>query len=160
MKKKLYVVIHNVRSAYNVGSVFRTSDGAGVEKIYLTGYTPAPYDPQKEIYPTTAQNRLSKTALGAEKNVSWEKIKNINTAISKLRKENFSILSLEKTDASVDIEKFKPEFPCALILGNEVRGISKNLREKSDAIISIPMRGKKESLNVSVAAGIAIYHLL
>jgi len=152
--------MHNIRSAYNVGSVFRTADGAGVSKIFLTGYTPLPYNFQKEVYPTVAQKMIAKTALGAEKTVSWEKAGNVAQLFGKLKKEGVMIIALEQAKTSVCIDKFKPIFPCALILGNEVKGIDKKILKKTDAIVEIPMRGKKESLNVSVAAGIAIYSIL
>lgn len=130
---------------YNVGSIFRTADAAGVAKIYLTGYTPDP---------------ASKTALSAEKYVPWEKYLDISRLISNLRKEKVQIIALEQSKNSRDYKKFRPRFPMALILGNEVRGISKNILKKCDKIIQIPMRGKKESLNVSVAAGIALFELI
>ncbi|MFA6047239.1 MAG: TrmH family RNA methyltransferase [Parcubacteria group bacterium] len=160
MDKRLYVIIHNVRSAYNVGSIFRTADGAGVSKIFLTGFSPAPYDARKEAYPTTAQKMMAKTALGAEKTVSWERAKNISVVIEKLKKEKVKIIALEQAKNSVAINKYKPTFPCALILGNEVRGLDKDIIKKADVVLEIPMRGKKESLNVSVSAGIAMYQLM
>lgn len=190
MKNKFYLILHNIRSAYNVGSIFRTADGAGIEKIYLTGYSPTPII-NDEIYPRTnspeangtgfrstefrtrrdyghepvelhktkAQKMLAKTALGAEKNVSWEKNKSLNNLIKKLKKEKFQIVALEQDKKSIDYEKFKTEFPLALIAGNEVRGIDKRILKKCDAIIEIPMRGKKNSLNVAVAVGIAGYEI-
>ncbi|MCD6149895.1 RNA methyltransferase [bacterium] len=158
MKNKFYFILHNIRSAYNVGSIFRTADGAGIEKIYLTGYSPAPAS-GKEAYLTSAQKMLAKTALGAEENVSWEKIKNLNDLMKRLKKDKFQIVALEQDENSVDYKKFKPEFPLALIAGNEVKGLDKRILRKCDKIIEIPMRGKKKSLNVSVATGIAGYEI-
>ena len=158
MKNKFYLILHNIRSAYNVGSVFRTADGAGIEKIYLTGYSPAPVV-SGEIYKTKAQKMLAKTALGAEENISWEKVKSLNNLIKKLKKEKFQIIALEQDNKSIDYKKFKPKFPLALIVGNEVKGLDKRILKKCDKIIEIPMRGKKKSLNVSVAAGIAGYKI-
>lgn len=160
MNKRLRLIVHNIRSALNVGALFRTADGLGVEKIYLTGYSPAPYDPNAAPYPTDAQKRLTKTALGAERFVPWEKEENIFSVLANLKKEGFQIISLELTPESGDIGKFRPSFPCALILGTETTGIEKNILEASDAVVQIPMRGRKESLNVSVAAGIAVYEIL
>ena len=164
MKKKamtddLYVILHNVRSAYNVGSIFRTADGAGVKKIYLTGYSPVPAN-NNEINKTKAQKMLAKTALGAEKNVDWEKFKNLGKLIKQLKKENFQIVALEQNEESFDYKEFKPRFPLALIAGNEVKGLDRRVLKKCDKIIEIPMQGKKESLNISVAVGIAMYKLL
>lgn len=164
MKKKvapdnLCIILHNIRSAYNVGSVFRTADGAGVKKIYLTGYSPTPAN-NNEINKTKAQKMLAKTALGAEKNVDWEKFKNLGKLIKQLKKENFQIVALEQNEASIDYKEFKPRFPLALIAGNEVKGLDKRVLKKCDKVIEIPMRGKKESLNISVAVGITMYKLL
>ncbi|MDQ1283896.1 MAG: hypothetical protein QG620_244 [Patescibacteria group bacterium] len=160
MKKKLYIIAHNIRSAHNVGSVFRTADGAGVDRIYLTGYTQAPFDEKKSAYPAQAQKMLAKTALGAEEAVSWERVENIGDLILGLRKDGVQIVALENGMPSVDYRKFKPSFPCALILGTEVTGIDEEVLGECDSVISIPMRGQKESLNVSVAAGIAMYEIL
>lgn len=156
----MYLIVHNVRSAYNVGAVFRTADGAGVAKIYLTGYTPVPYNSKKDTYQTQAQKMISKTALGADEFVAWERVKNLGKLILALKSQGIQIIALEEDKEAVNYKKFKPQFPCALILGNEVRGIDKKILDKCDDIIFIPMRGKKESLNVSVATGIAIYELL
>ncbi|HDO23771.1 MAG TPA: TrmH family RNA methyltransferase [bacterium] len=152
MNKNIFVVLHNIRSLNNVGSIFRTADGAGVLKIFLTGYTPAPVDSfnreRKEIH---------KTALGAEKFIEWEKTGDIGKLIKKLRKEGVCVVAVEQSPKAIDYKKFKPKFPLAIILGNEVRGLSKKVLEKCGAIAQIPMCGKKESLNIAVAAGIALY---
>ena len=158
--KDLHIIIHDIRSAYNVGAILRTADGAGVSKVYLTGYTPAPYDEKNYPYPTEAQKMIGKTALGAEKFIDWEKTENICELIKKIKKQGFQIIALEQDKRSVDFKKFKTCFPAALILGNETGGISEKILKMCDAAISIPMRGKKESLNVSVAAGVAMYNML
>jgi tRNA G18 (ribose-2'-O)-methylase SpoU len=159
MNKQLFLILHDIRSAYNVGAIFRTADGAGVSKIYLGGYTPCPPD-EKKKYKTKADKMIEKTALGAEKTVPWEKYENFENLLKKLSGEKIEIIALEKNDEAVDMEKFRAKFPAALILGNEVDGVPRAVLKKCDAIVSIPMRGKKESLNVSVAAGIAMYELL
>jgi tRNA G18 (ribose-2'-O)-methylase SpoU len=159
MKKELYIIIHNVRSAHNVGSIFRTADGAGVKKIYLTGYTPFPAG-KKDVYLTPAQKMIAKTALGAENFMNWKKSGSVFGVIKKLRKEKIKIIALEQGEESIDMNKFKFDFPTALILGNEIEGIEKKTINFCDASVFIPMRGKKESLNVSVAAGIAMYKIL
>lgn len=157
-EKTLYVIIHNIRSAYNVGAVFRTADGAGVKKIFLSGYTPTPYF--DEAYPTRAQKMIAKTALEAERVVPWEREKDIIQLIEKLRSKGVEIIGLENGVKSIDYKDFQPKFPSALILGTEVTGIDQEILSQCEVVISIPMRGKKESLNVSVASGIAIYEIL
>lgn len=147
MKEKFCVILHNIRSAYNVGAIFRTADAVKVDKIFLSGYTPTP-NKNKEII---------KTALGAEKYVSWEYYKNISYLLKKLKKEKYFLVSLEQSSKSIPFYKFKAKFPLVLVLGNEVRGLSEAILEKSDFILEIPMFGKKESLNVSVAFGIVAY---
>lgn len=157
MKRKVVIIAHNIRSAHNVGAFFRTADGAGIDKIYLTGYTQAPFDPEKDKRETKAQRGLGKTALGAVEFVDWEKKENVLDLIKELKARGFRVLGLEKTAQSQNIFKFKPIFPCAFILGNETDGINEEILKECDCILEIPMRGKKESLNVSVAAGIGMY---
>jgi len=115
---------------------------------------------QKIIYQSQAEKMIVKTALGAEKNIPWEKNENLNAILEKLKKEKIKIIALETAEGSLDLKKFKPIFPMALILGNETDGINQDILSQCDRVVSIPMRGKKESLNVSVAAGIAIYGIL
>lgn len=152
MELETAVLLHNIRSTHNVGSIFRTSDAAGVSKIFLTGYTPTPVDrfgrPQKDI---------AKTALGAEQNIQWEYFKAPQKLISKLKKVGWTIVGVEQDARSIDYRDFKPAGKTLLIFGNEVLGISPALRKQCDTIVEIPMRGKKESLNVSVAAGIVLF---
>ncbi|HEX8974491.1 MAG TPA: TrmH family RNA methyltransferase [Patescibacteria group bacterium] len=159
MKKELYLILHDIRSAYNVGAILRSADGAGVFKIFLTGYTPRPADQSKQ-FKTKADKMIEKTALGAEKHVAWEYVEKLDDLLEKLKKENIFLAALEKTNDALDIQKFEPVFPMALLLGNEVDGVSGEDLQKCGAVFSIPMRGQKESLNVSVAAGIAMYELL
>lgn len=138
-----------------MGSMFRTADAAGVTKIYLTGYTPTPLDrfgrPVKE---------LAKVALGGESSVVWEYFKNPQTVIKQLKKEGVEIIGIEQDKKSVDYKKVKLEFPVAFLMGNEVLGISPSLRKQCDMIAEIPMRGKKESLNVGVSLGIVLFRIL
>lgn len=146
--KKFYIICHNIRSRENIGSIFRTSDAFGVSKIYLTGYTPTP--PHDKIF---------KTALGAEKWMPWEQRKSVSGLLKELKKKKVKIIALEQSSKSIPLEKFKPRFPMALIVGNEVRGLSRSTLQKADVAVEIPMLGKKESLNVAVAFGIAAYHV-
>lgn len=154
----IHIIAHNIRSAYNVGAIFRTADGMGAQKLYLTGYTP--YPGNSKIYKSPAQKMIEKTALGAEKNVSWKKVRNISDLILNLKKKGFEIVALEQNEKSVNYEKLKPTFPVALIVGSEPRGISTRILKKCDKIIEIPMYGNKNSLNVSVALGVAGYQLI
>jgi tRNA G18 (ribose-2'-O)-methylase SpoU len=155
--KEIVAVIHNVRSLHNVGSVFRTADAAGVSKIYLCGITPAPLDRFGKIRP-----QVAKVALGAEKTVPWERIpspKAILSLLEKLKKEGYEVLAIEQSEGSVPYRKFKSPKKIALIMGNEVKGLPKSVLKTADKILEIPMRGKKESLNVSVAFGVAVFGL-
>jgi len=144
------VVCDSLRSLHNVGSVFRTSDGVGVSKIYLCGITGMP-DTQKH------ERQISKVALGAQKYIPWEYAKQSWRVIEKLKKEGYQVVSLEQTSDSILYTKFKPKFPLALVIGNENKGVKKSVLIRSDVVIEIPMRGTKKSLNVSVAFGIAAY---
>ena len=148
-RKEIIVVLDNIRSRENVGSIFRTADAAGVSKIYLCGITPTP-----------PHEKISKTALGAEVYVPWEYCRETWRLLAKLKKEGINIIALEQTRESVDIFKFKSRFPLALVVGNEVNGLSPKILKYCDKKISIPMYGKKESLNVAVAVGIAVYSIL
>jgi tRNA G18 (ribose-2'-O)-methylase SpoU len=148
VNEKFTLILPNIRSAHNVGAMFRTADGAGVNKIYLTGYTPCPPHP-----------RLDKVSLGAEKLVPWEYVKQPGRLLSKLKSQGFNIVALEQTKKSVTLYKWEPKFPLVLIVGNEKTGVTKNLLKFCDEAVEIPMRGKKRSLNVSVAAGVAMYYI-
>lgn len=152
------LILHNIRSIYNVGSLFRTADAAGVIRIYLTGYTPAPIDRFGR-----QRSDLSKVSLGAEKTVSWKHAARLPPVIRNLKKEGYTILALEQDAHSANLFNFTmPDSvqKIALLAGNEVRGLSLQTLQSADHILEIPMRGKKESLNVSVAAGIALFALL
>ncbi len=143
------VIAENVRSLYNVGSMFRTSDGALIEKLWLCGYTGFP--PRKEI---------TKTALGSVETVPWENNTDTISIIKKLKSEGYSIVALEHTDSSVNYLEAEYKFPICLMLGNEVEGLSEEAVSLADAAVEIPMYGIKQSLNVSVAYGILVYHLI
>ena len=151
------LILHNIRSVHNVGSIFRTADGAGVSKIILAGYSPSPIDQRGQF-----RKDFAKVSLGAEKTVPWSQVKTAATAIKQLKKEGYTIVAVEVDKKSVPIFEYKPKQgqKLALVLGNEVKGISKATLKQCDVIVEIPMRGKKESLNVSVAAGVAIFTLL
>jgi tRNA G18 (ribose-2'-O)-methylase SpoU len=153
--KQNILIIHNVRSVQNVGAMFRTADAAGINKIYLTGYTPTPLDRFGR-----KRGDLAKSALGAEEFVSWEQKKMILPLIAKLKLDGFQVIAIEQDKKSVDYKNVKLKSKNAFIVGAEVTGIPKNILKKCDIIAEIPMRGKKESLNVSVACGIALFGIL
>lgn len=151
--KSFYIIAHNIRSLYNVGSIFRTADAFGATKIYLTGYTGTPANP-------IHKKKISKVALGAEDWITWEYNRSASTIIKRLKSRGVQIIGLENNiGKSINIRKFKPKFPLVLILGEEASGINRLLIKQCDKLVEIPMRGKKESLNVSVAFGIAAYAL-
>jgi 23S rRNA (guanosine2251-2'-O)-methyltransferase len=145
----LIVLVDNVRSLYNVGSIFRTSDGAMIEKLILAGFTPHP--PRKEI---------EKTALGSTKSVPWEYTRHPTDTLHKLKERGYKICCLELTNKSIHYNDIKPDdFPLCLIIGNEINGVSREIIELCDLAIEIPMYGIKQSLNVAVAYGIAVFEL-
>lgn len=164
MKKKVHILLPDIRSAYNVGSVFRSADCFGIEKIYLSGTTPTPIDRFGRSN-SGAQKEISKTALGAEKDIEWEYIQDVSAFFKKIKREKFTIVCIEQDKKSIipkDFLKIKKEKNIENILfvfGNEVEGIDKSILKKSDYIVEIPMKGNKESLNVSVCAGLIMYIL-
>jgi 23S rRNA (guanosine2251-2'-O)-methyltransferase len=145
----LVVIVDNVRSLYNVGSIFRTSDGVMIEKLILAGYTPHP--PRKEI---------EKTALGSTKSVPWEGTKHPVEVIKEFKHRGYKICCLELTDTSIPYDNIQPtDFPLCLIIGNEITGVSKEIIQECNLAMEIPMVGTKQSLNVAVAYGIAVFEL-
>lgn len=157
--EQIFVICDNIRSLYNVGSILRTSDGAGIiKKIYLTGMTgyPKPDDPS-----WTQTQKIAKTSLGAEQFVNWEYLKDPIKLVKNLKSKAVKIYCLENNIGSVseDYSKVKYSFPMALVVGHEVKGIKNEILKISDNFIHIPMRGKKESLNVASAYAIAIYEI-
>lgn len=148
------LILHNIRSVENVGAMFRTADAAGIDKIYLTGYTPAPLDRFGR-----KRKDLAKSALGAEEFVPWQQKKNIFLVLAKLKREKFLIIGIEQAKNSINYKRVKLKEKNVFIVGAEVTGIPKNILTKCNIIAEIPMRGRKESLNVSVALGIALFRI-
>ncbi len=142
------VVLNNIRSLYNVGSIFRTADGAGIEKIWLCGITGIP-----------PSSKISKTALGAENEVAWEFCADARACVQKLKAEGYQIVLLEQTDRSLPVESFEPDGKICLVLGNETGGVCDSLLDLADTEVEIEMSCLKKSLTVTVAFGIAVYHL-
>lgn len=148
------ILLDNIRSAHNVGSIFRTADGAGVEKIYLLGTTPSPRDRFGRVVA-----EIKKTSLGASEMVAWEYVGNdeVKPLLNQLRIEGFELIAVEQTPMSVSFYDFNPSAKTCYILGNEIDGVGQGILEAVDKAIEIPMKGKKESLNVSVTAGIVLF---
>jgi len=142
------VVLNNIRSLYNVGSIFRTADGVGVEKIYLCGITGTPPNPQ-----------ITKTALGAEETVIFEHCWDVIHVIQLLKAQGYTIVLLEQLDKSIPYQEYEPKGPVCLVIGNEIEGVSEELISYCDAALEIEMDGIKNSLNVAVAFGVISYHL-
>ena len=143
------VILDNIRSTFNVGSVFRTSDGAGISKIYLVGITPTP-----------DHNKIKKTALGAENYVDWEHVASIENLVEKLKDEGFRIYAVEQSKNSIDYREVQLTDKSAFIFGNEISGVSPQTLNLVDDVLEIPMKGKKNSLNVSTTVGIILYQFI
>ncbi len=144
-------LLDNIRSTYNVGSMFRAADGAGLRCLHLAGITPTPDNP-----------KVAKTALGAEKSVPWDYSRNSILAAQAMKENEFSLVCLEASQQSpsiFDLERSMLESPILLVVGNEINGVDPDLLAISDQVVRIPMQGQKESLNVALAFGIAVYTL-
>lgn len=155
----MVVVLHNIRSMHNVGSIFRTADAAGCEKIYLCGITPGPLDRFRR-----ANKKLLKVSLSAERYVKWEHCSSTIKLLDKLKTQGYNILAVEQSRKSTSLYEFrsikKRSTNYALVLGSEIRGLPPTILKRADKIVEIPMRGQKESLNVAVAFGIVVFYLL
>ncbi len=151
------LVLNNIRSSHNAGSIFRTADATGVSNIVLVGYTPGPLDQYNKLRPD-----FGKVSLGAETTVPYERFETLGLAADALKKKGFTVVGVELDECAIPLFQYKPgpDAKIALVLGNEVNGLSKEDLELCDKIVQIPMHGMKESLNVSVAAGVAVYGLL
>lgn len=148
-KMNVIVMLDSIRSSYNVGSIFRTSDGAMIEKIFLCGYTPTPE--KKEVL---------KTALGSQNSISWEYVKDPKEIILSLKEKGIKICALELTSKSIPYYNLtRKDFPLCLIVGNEITGVSQELLDLCDFSIEIPQYGIKQSINVAVAYGVAVFDL-
>jgi tRNA G18 (ribose-2'-O)-methylase SpoU len=149
-KTPIIIILDNVRSAHNVGSVFRTSDAFLIEKIILSGICPVP-----------PKNEIRKTALGATESVDWEYFNDINECIKIIKERGYTIISIEQTDNSIDLNNYVTEKSqkIALVFGNEINGVSEKIIQQSDYVIEIPQHGTKHSFNVSVSVGIVLWDL-
>ena len=149
----MYIILHNIRSNHNVGSIFRTADAAGIAKIFLTGYTPSPVDRFGRI-----NKAFAKTALGADKTVEWERIRNIQKLFVRLKKEKVFLVAIEQHPRAINYKKIPCKKDITFLFGNEITGLPPFILKKCDCIAEIPMRGGKESLNVAVAVGIVLFN--
>lgn len=153
-QNEIWVLLHNIRSAHNVGSMFRTGDAIGVSRFLITGFTPAPLDrfkrPMKEI---------AKTALGAELTIPWEQEESYVDFIAAAKSQGFVVVGIEQDTRAVDYKTYTPAAKTLIVVGEEVNGIVQPLRDTCDVLLEMPMNGNKESLNVSVAFGVALYRL-
>ena len=162
MNNKLVVVAHNIRSAHNVGSIFRSAEALGADKLYLTGYSPYPKKANDERLPHIANktaDRIKKISLGSEDSLDWEHSPDIIQLLKSLKNDGYQIVALEQHESAVKIENFKVPEKTALVLGSEVGGVSNEILNQADLIVEIPLIGKKDSLNVAVASAIAIFYI-
>lgn len=163
MTHRLILIAHNLRSCHNVGSLLRTAEGLGVAMVYLTGYTPYPAGREDDVrLPHLARkidSDIHKTALGAETMVPWQHSDTLEPVLARLRADGCTILALEQHPRSVPLPSLRPVGPTALLVGREVEGIEPEVLAQCDAVIEIPMLGRKESFNVAAAAAMALYHL-
>jgi tRNA G18 (ribose-2'-O)-methylase SpoU len=155
MKQENILILNDIRSVENVGAMFRTSDAVGIDKIYLVGITPAPVDRFGR-----KRSDLAKSALGAEEYVPWEQKMGLSGLLKALKRDGFQIIAIEQDEKSVDYKQVKTKNKNAFIVGTEVKGLPKSVLKNCDIIAEIPMQGKKESLNVSVSLGIALFRIL
>lgn len=154
MVSQIHILLHDIRSTHNVGAIFRTADAVGVSKIHLSGYTPAPVDRFGR-----ARTDISKASLGAEKTVAWESVEDVQKFLKDMKHEGFHICAVEQNESSIDYKEIPKKEKILIIMGNEVGGVEEEVLKICDTIAEIPMLGEKESLNVSVAAGIVLYSL-
>lgn len=160
--KEIILLVHDIRSCHNVGSLLRTAEGLGVAKIYFSGYTPYPSQDNDSRLPHIHQKltrQIHKTALGAELSQPWDHSENITDLIKQLREEGFTILALEQTAGSISLPSYRAPEKAALLIGREVEGISDDLLACVDDTVEIPMYGAKESYNVVQATAMALYQL-
>jgi tRNA G18 (ribose-2'-O)-methylase SpoU len=160
---QIVLVLDNLRSASNVGSILRTCDAVGVDRVVACGITPYPRakrDSRDPVVINRNTREIAKTALGAEQTIAVEYFADSAQALERLRREGRTIIALEQSESAHNLFDFRPSSPLALIVGNEVSGVDAKLLTGSDAILELPQRGAKESLNVAVATGIALYQLL
>ncbi len=160
--RQIILIIHDIRSTHNVGSLLRTAEGLGVMQVYFTGYTPYPQIESDDRLPhLTAKltKQINKTALGAETLVPWSHHNNVEGLLKDLSEQGYQTIALEQDERSVPLPSFKPADKCAVLIGREVEGIENELLGRCESIVEIPMYGEKESFNVAQATAIILYAL-
>jgi 23S rRNA (guanosine2251-2'-O)-methyltransferase len=160
--RRIVLIAHNLRSCHNIGALLRTAEGLGVERVYMTGYTPYPQMPNDTRLPHLARKintQIHKTALDAEHMVPWEQHDDVISLLARLRQEGYNIAALEQTPDAISLPSFRSDSPIALLLGREVEGIEPEVLAACTMTLEIPMLGKKESFNVASAAAMALYQL-
>lgn len=160
-ERKIVLIAHNVRSCHNVGSLLRTAEGLGIQRMYLTGYTPYPWQQNDQRLPHVAQKltkQIEKTALGAEKLLDWQHQQDVLGVISQLQADGYTVYCLEQASKSVLLPELKASKNIAILVGREVEGVEPAVIAACDQTVEIPMFGKKESFNVVQAAAMALYH--
>ena len=156
--REIVVIMHNIRSTLNVGAILRTCEGFGIQKVFASGWTPCPENGLPHVREKIT-NELNKTALGAEKIVNFQYSSDVINLLKQLKSDGFRIAGLEQDARAITLSDYQPQQKIALLLGEEVNGLVEELREICDDLIEIPMCGQKESFNVSVSAGVALYNL-
>lgn len=159
--RKIALIAHDLRSAHNVGSLLRTAEGLGIQKVFLTDYTPYPLAPNDTRLPHLSQKidqQINKTALGAQKTLDWEYLADINPLLDNLEEAGYTLAALEQSAMAVKLPDYKPPGKIAIVLGSEVAGLSQALLDRCSVHLEIPMYGSKESFNVVQAAAMALYH--
>lgn len=159
--QEIVLIAHDIRSCHNVGSLLRTAEGLGIQKVYLTGYTPYPIKTNDTRLPHLSQKihkQISKTALGAEVSQTWEQHESVEDVIAQLRSDGFTVIALEQASDSIPLPSFESPDRVAILLGREVEGVDSELLKLCDQTVEIPMFGSKESFNVAQAAAMVLYH--
>lgn len=159
--RQIVLIAHNLRSIHNVGSLLRTAEGLGIEKVYLTGYTPhhkVKNDIRLPHEIAKIEKQLRKTALDAEQTLAWEYGQDLGTVLERLKTDDYTLAAVEQTPTSIKIPEFTPPEKIALLVGREVEGVEPEVLEKMDMHLEIPMFGCKESFNVVQAVAMALYH--
>jgi 23S rRNA (guanosine2251-2'-O)-methyltransferase len=159
--RKIVLIAHNLRSCHNIGSLLRTAEGLGIERVFLTGYTPYPLakgDTRLPHLAAKADKQIHKTALGAENLVAWEHVESLDDVLKRLKDDGYTIVAVEQSTRAIQLPEFNASDKVALLVGREVEGVELDVLNKMDKILEIPMFGDKESFNVVQAAAMALYH--
>lgn len=159
--RNIILIVHDIRSCHNVGSLLRTADGLGVNKVYFTGFTPYPVRANDDRLPHISaklSKQINKTALGSENSVNWDYADNVLSTIYSLKKDGYKIYALEQSPESTKLDDLVPANNIVIIIGNEINGVDNDVLQVCDEIVEIQMFGKKESYNVTQAAAMALYH--